>query len=64
MAHVFNYLLSESTFAFEVSGGRMRAGGARRMEILSYALYFAGVRARRGYNRGYIMRMTKNAQAE
>lgn len=24
MTHVFNYLLSESTFAFEVSRGRMR----------------------------------------
>lgn len=28
MVHAFNYLLSESTFAFEVSQGRMRMGVA------------------------------------
>jgi len=39
MAHVFNYLLSESTFAFEVSRDRIRGWLHRRMEILSYALY-------------------------
>jgi len=39
MAHVFNYLLSESTFAFEVSRDRIRGRLHRRMEILSYALY-------------------------
>lgn len=63
MVHAFNYLLSESTFAFEVSRGRMRMGVApderggkyfRMPYILRTYILAVGTKIHNGRNEKYI----------